>query len=137
MSISPDVPVIDRIDHVVLTVADPQRTIDFYTRVLGMQTISFGDGRQALGFGNQKLNLHQAGQEIDPKAKHPTPGSADLCLITRTPLAFVMQHLTVCGVPIEDGPVARTGALGPITSVYFRDPDGNLIEVSTYEASDP
>lgn len=135
MSTDPAAPAINRIDHVVLTVADVQRTLEFYTTVLGMQAISFGAGRQALRFGNQKLNLHQAGHEIDPKAKRPTPGSADLCLVSDTPLPLVMEHLARCAVPVEDGPVARTGALGPIMSVYFRDPDGNLIEVSTYEGS--
>ncbi len=125
-------PTIDRIDHLVLTVADIQRTVDFYSRVLGMQPISFGAGRRALRFGDHKLNLHEAGHEIAPKALHPTPGSADICLVTQAPLADVAAHLATCEVRIEEGPVGRTGALGPITSLYFRDPDGNLIEVSNY-----
>ncbi|XP_068596882.1 glyoxalase domain-containing protein 5 [Brachionichthys hirsutus] len=88
--------------------------------------------RKALGFGQQKFNLHQLGQEFEPKAQHPTLGSADLCLITKTPLAAVAAHLKTCGVEIEEGPVERSGAVGPITSLYFRDPDHNLIEVSNY-----
>ncbi|HEU5008652.1 MAG TPA: FMN-binding negative transcriptional regulator [Jatrophihabitantaceae bacterium] len=123
---------IERLDHLVLTVADVERTVEFYARVLGMQAVTFGSGRRALGFGQQKINLHLAGHEFEPKAALPTPGSADLCLITSTPLDGVVAHLAASGVPIEDGPVTRTGAVGPITSVYFRDPDGNLIEVSNY-----
>jgi len=126
--------VIDRVDHLVLTVADVEQTIDFYIRVLGMEPITFGAGRRALRFGRNKLNLHQAGHELDPKARRPTPGSTDVCLVTTTPLDRVVAHLRTCGVPIEEGPTSRTGATGPITSVYFRDPDGNLIEVSTYDA---
>jgi len=125
---------IERLDHLVLTVADIERTVEFYARVLGMRAVTFGAGRRALGFGRQKINLHLAGQEFEPKAAVPTPGSADLCLVTSTPLADVVAHLAACGVPIEDGPVARTGAVGPITSVYFRDPDRNLIEVSNYQS---
>jgi catechol 2,3-dioxygenase-like lactoylglutathione lyase family enzyme len=124
---------IDRIDHLVLTVADVDQTIDFYVRVLGMEPVTFGAGRRALRFGRHKLNLHQAGQELQPRARRPTPGSADVCLITTTPLDRVVDHLRAHDVPVEEGPVARTGATGPITSVYFRDPDGNLIEVSTYD----
>ena len=123
---------IDRIDHLVLTVKDIAATCDFYSRVLGMEVVTFGAGRKALAFGAQKLNLHQAGRELEPKADRPTPGSADLCLITAAPLAEVIAHLQRCGVPIREGPVARTGATGPIQSVYFRDPDQNLIEVSVY-----
>ncbi|HEY3140883.1 MAG TPA: VOC family protein [Acidimicrobiales bacterium] len=126
--------VIDRVDHLVLTVADIEQTIDFYVRVLGMEPVTFGAGRRALLFGRNKLNLHQAGHEFDPKARRPTPGSTDVCLVTTTPLDRVVAHLRARGVPIEEGPVSRTGATGPITSVYFRDPDGNLIEVSTYDA---
>jgi catechol 2,3-dioxygenase-like lactoylglutathione lyase family enzyme len=125
---------INRIDHLVLTVADLDQTMDFYVRVLGMEPVTFGAGRRALRFGRHKLNLHQAGHELEPKARRPTPGSADLCLVTTTPLDRVMDHLRAHGVPVEEGPVARTGATGPITSVYFRDPDGNLVEVSTYDA---
>jgi catechol 2,3-dioxygenase-like lactoylglutathione lyase family enzyme len=126
---------IERIDHLVLTVADVDRTVDFYARVLGMEPVTFGAGRRALRFGHHKLNLHQAGREPEPKARRPTPGLADLCLVTTTPLDRVMDHLRAHGVPVEEGPVARTGATGPITSVYFRDPDGNLVEVCTYGAA--
>jgi len=121
---------IDHLDHLVLTVANVAATCDFYTRVLGMQVVTFGAGRTALAYGAQKINLHQRGQEFEPKATLPTPGSADLCFITPTPLADVMARLRQCQVEILEGPVQRTGANGPIVSVYFRDPDGNLIEVS-------
>ncbi|GAB3987397.1 VOC family protein [Actinoallomurus acanthiterrae] len=121
-----------RLDHLVLTVADLDRTVDFYTRVLGMEPVTFGADRRALNFGPHKINLHRQGAEFEPKAARPTPGSADLCLVTETPIDAVVRHLEECGVPIEEGPVGRTGAQGPITSVYFRDPDGNLIEVSAY-----
>jgi len=126
--------VIDRVDHLVLTVADIEQTIDFHVRVLGMEPVTFGAGRRALRFGRHRLNLHQAGRELDPKARRPTPGSTDVCLVTTTPLDRVVAHLRACEVPIEEGPVSRTGATGPITSVYVRDPDGNLVEVSTYDA---
>ena len=125
--------VIDRIGHLVLTVADLDQTVDFYVRVLGMQPVTFGAGRRALRFGPHKLNLHQAGHELEPKARRPTPGSVDVCLVTTTTLARLTAHLHACQVPVEEGPVARTGATGPIASVYVRDPDGNLIEVSTYD----
>lgn len=121
---------IDSLDHLVLTVRDLQASCDFYQQVLGMEVITFGGGRRALAFGVQKINLHQAGQEFEPKALHPTPGSGDLCFLTSVPLAQVQQHLAACGVPVSEGPVQRTGAQGPILSVYFRDPDQNLIEVS-------
>ncbi|HKU87957.1 MAG TPA: VOC family protein [Casimicrobiaceae bacterium] len=123
---------IDRIDHVVLTVRDVDATCAFYARVLGMRVVTFAGGRKALAFGRQKINLHSAGREFEPKAAVPTPGSADLCLITTTPLANAAAHLATCGVALLEGPVARTGATGPIRSLYFRDPDRNLIEVSTY-----
>jgi catechol 2,3-dioxygenase-like lactoylglutathione lyase family enzyme len=123
---------IDAIDHLVLTVANIDATCDFYTRVLGMQAVTFGEGRRALAFGTQKINLHEHGKEFEPKAQTPTPGSADLCFITSVPLAEVIVHLQRCGVAIVAGPVPRTGARGPMTSVYFRDPDLNLIEVSNY-----
>jgi catechol 2,3-dioxygenase-like lactoylglutathione lyase family enzyme len=126
---------IDRLDHLVLTVADIDATVEFYVRVLGMEEVIFGEGRRALAFGRSKINLHPAGREYEPKAAHPTPGSADLCLITETPIAQVIAELSEHGVPIEEGPVARTGATGPIMSVYLRDPDGNLIEVSTYDGA--
>jgi catechol 2,3-dioxygenase-like lactoylglutathione lyase family enzyme len=121
---------IDRLDHIVLTVKDIDATCVFYQRVLGMRVVEFGEGRKALGFGNQKINLHQSGQEFEPKADQPTPGSADLCFLTATPVAHVVYHLQTQGIPLLEGPVRRTGATGPILSVYFRDPDGNLIEVS-------
>ena len=123
---------IDALDHLVLTVADVGATCVFYTRVLGMQEISFGAGRKALVFGVQKINLHQYRHELEPKAGRPTPGSGDLCLITSVPLDEVIEHLHACDVPVLEGPVPRTGARGPIMSVYFRDPDQNLIEVSNY-----
>lgn len=123
---------IDRIDHLVLTVFDLERTIDFYARVLGMEPVSFAEGRRGLAFGRQKLNLHQAGREFEPKALKPGPGAIDLCFISETPLAQVMEELKRHGVAIIAGPVPKTGALGPMMSVYFRDPDGNLIEVSNY-----
>ena len=123
---------IDRLDHVVLTVADIDRTVAFYTEVLGMREETFGAGRRALAFGRQKINLHEAGREFEPRADHPTPGSGDLCFITSSELAEVQQHLAACGVPIEEGPVDRTGALGPMRSVYIRDPDANLVEIAAY-----
>jgi catechol 2,3-dioxygenase-like lactoylglutathione lyase family enzyme len=123
---------IDRIDHVVLTAHDVDRTIEFYSRVLGMEPVTFAGGRRGLAFGRQKINLHQAGREYEPKALRPGPGSLDLCFITETPLEEVVAHLKAEGVAIAEGPVPKTGALGPMTSVYFRDPDGNLIEVSNY-----
>ena len=123
---------IDRLDHLVLTVADIDATVAFYTRVLGMEAVTFGAGRTALAFGRSKINLHRAGHEFEPKARRPTPGSADLCLIAVGPLEQVIEDLAAHGIPVEEGPVERTGATGPILSVYFRDPDQNLIEVSTY-----
>lgn len=124
---------LDRLDHLVLTVANVEVTCEFYARVLGMDVVTFGENRRALHFGSQKINLHEAGNEIDPKALRPTPGSADLCFITNTPMAEVIAHLRAQNVAIELGPVPRTGAGGAIESVYFRDPDGNLIEVSNYK----
>lgn len=121
---------IDSLDHLVLTVADVDASCAFYQRVLGMEVVTFGQGRKALAFGAQKINLHPAGREFEPKAQHPTPGSADLCFLTSVPLAQVQAHLAACGVTVSEGPVPRTGAQGPILSVYFRDPDLNLIEVS-------
>ena len=127
---------IDRIDHVVMTVRDVDETCDFYARVLGMRVVTFAGGRKALAFGAQKINLHQAGREFEPKAARPTPGSVDLCLITTSTLADVSVQLAACNVSIVEGPVDRTGATGPIRSLYFRDPDANLIEVSTYDTGD-
>ncbi len=123
---------IDKLDHLVLTVASISTTCDFYSRVLGMSVVTFSSGRYALSFGDQKINLHKTGNEFEPRAAHPTPGSGDICLITSIPLNEVIDHLIACNVPIIEGPVARTGATGPIMSVYLRDPDSNLIEVSTY-----
>ena len=123
---------IDRIDHLVLTVDDVARTIAFYVDVLGMIETTFGPDRKALMFGSSKINLHQRGREFEPKAATPTPGSADLCLIADDSLEVVVAELAAIGIAIEEGPVRRTGARGPITSVYIRDPDGNLIELSNY-----
>ena len=128
--------IIDRLDHLVLTVADIDATCAFYGRVLGMEKVVFAGGRVALCFGRQKINLHPAGNEYQPCAAHPRAGSGDLCFITETPLSDVQAHLAECGVEIIEGPAPKTGATGPITSVYFRDPDGNLIEVSNYEPGD-
>ena len=121
---------IEALDHLVLTVADMDATVTFYTRVLGMQVITFGEGRRALVFGQQKINLHPASAPLRPHAKSPQAGSADICFLTSTPLDEEIAKLDVCGILIEAGPVARTGATGPIRSVYCRDPDGNLIEVA-------
>ncbi len=121
---------IGRLDHLVLTVQDIEAACAFYERVLGMTRETFGEGRTALTFGRQKINLHTAGREFEPKAKRPTPGSGDLCFIADGPVEAIVAHLRAAGVAIEEGPVPRTGARGPITSVYLRDPDGNLIEVS-------
>lgn len=126
-----------RLDHLVLSVADIDRTIEFYERVLGMRAISFGEGRRALAFGSSKINLHQDGRGLEPHAARPTPGSADLCFITETHQAGVLRHLAACDIPVEQGPVPRTGALGPMSSSYVRDPDGNLIEISTYDPPPP
>jgi len=123
---------IERLDHLVLTVKDIAITVQFYISVLGMEKEEFGAGRLALKYGNQKINLHQVGKEFEPKAENPTSGSADLCFITEVPLNKAMDHVRSNGVEIIEGPVARTGATGPINSFYFRDPDMNLIEVSNY-----
>lgn len=121
---------IDSLDHLVLTVKDINTTACFYSKVLGMDIVSYGDNRKALAFGAQKINLHQCGKEFEPKAQQPTPGSADLCFITSVPMPEVVRHLASCNVAVIEGPVQRTGATGPILSIYFRDPDMNLIEVS-------
>ena len=124
---------IDRLDHLVLTVRDIDATCAFYERVLGMEVRAFGpDKRKALHFGRQKINLHQAGHEFEPKAARPTAGSADLCFVTTKSLEAMRVHLRACNVKIEAGPVERTGAMGRIRSLYVRDPDGNLIEVCAY-----
>lgn len=126
---------IDHLDHLVLTTARPQACIDFYTRVLGMALETFVGGtppveRQALKFGNQKINLHVQGAEFEPKAHLPVPGALDLCFIAAIPLGAVIERLAVANWPIVEGPVVRTGATGKIRSVYVRDPDFNLIELS-------
>ena len=123
---------VSRLDHLVLTVADLDLAVTFYTQVLGMEELTFGAGRRALRFGESKINLHQVGHEFEPKAHRPTPGSADLCFIVEQPVAAVAAELTAAGIVLVEGPVERTGARGPITSVYVRDPDGNLIELSNY-----
>ncbi len=121
---------IEAIDHLVLTVADQEATCRFYERALGMEVITFGANRKALRFGSQKLNLHPLGSDIQPKAAHPATGTVDLCLLTSTPIEQVIRHLQSCNVAIELGPVDRTGAVGPIRSVYVRDPDNNLVEIA-------
>jgi catechol 2,3-dioxygenase-like lactoylglutathione lyase family enzyme len=121
---------INKLDHLVLTVRDVEKTASFYESVLGMEKEVFAVGRVALKCGSQKINLHERGKEFEPKAHKPTPGSADLCFITQTPLDDAMAHVRRCGVEIIEGPVERTGANGPIRSFYFRDPDDNLIEVA-------
>ena len=123
---------IDRLDHLVLTVADIERTCAFYSGILGFEVLRFGEGRVALGFGNQKINLHQTGKEFEPKALRPTAGSGDLCFIATTPVDDVMRELNAAGVAIEEGPIGRTGAIGRIRSIYLRDPDQNLLEISNY-----
>ena len=125
--------VIDHLDHLVLTVANIEATVAFYTSALGMELVMF-EGRKALRFGEQKINLHQTGKEFEPKAAHPTPGSGDLCFITKTPLEDVIAHLNETDTHIELGPVERTGAVGTMQSIYMRDPDFNLIEISNYMA---
>ena len=122
--------VLDSIDHVVLTVRDIEATIQFYRDVLGMVPEQFAGGRMALKFGNQKLNLHVAGREFNPKASAPTPGSADLCFLTSIPINAVIKELHKRGIRVVQGPISKTGAQGPLCSVYIRDPDRNLIEIS-------
>jgi catechol 2,3-dioxygenase-like lactoylglutathione lyase family enzyme len=124
---------IESIDHVVLTVKDIDATCDFYSRVLGMEIVKFGQGRKALGFGSQKINLQQRGRESTLIADKPTPGSADICFITSIAIPDVVAHLSSLGVELIGGPVTREGARGAMLSVYFRDPDANLIEVSNYD----
>ena len=121
------------IDHIVLTLANLQRTLDFYIRVLGMREIDFSNGRKALAFGSQKINLHVKDEEILPNARNANIGTADICLLTDTPLELVLEELeAAAGIAVEQGIVPRTGALGTISSIYVRDPDGNLIEISRY-----
>lgn len=127
-------PQVQALDHLVLTVADLSATVAFYTEGLGMQMQRFratdGSNRWALMFGAQKINLHQAGAEFVPKARLATPGSADLCFLSDVPLATWIAHLAAQSIDVIEGPVARSGATGPIQSIYLRDPDGNLIEIS-------
>ena len=121
---------IDRIDHLVLTVKSIEATVDFYCDILGMKALRFGEGRIALAFGRQKINLHEVSAEFEPKARQATSGSADLCFLSETPLADWIAQLAEYQVPVEEGPVGRSGATGPIQSIYLRDPDGNLLEIS-------
>lgn len=123
---------VERIDYFVLTVRDIQTTCDFYSRVLAMEVEEFEGGRKALRFGEQKINLHEVGKEFEPKAREPVPGPADFWLVSDVPLESVAGRLTLCGFEIVEGPVERTGAMGQMNSVCFRDPDGNLVEVSSY-----
>ena len=122
-------PRISALDHFVLTVRDIDITCDFYARVLGAEPIRFGEGRRALQIGQQKINLHPLINAYTPKAQYPLPGSADICFLSDTPLATWLAHFEVCGIAVIAGPVPRTGAIGPIESIYLRDPDGNLIEI--------
>ena len=124
---------IDHLDHLVLTVRNLQKTCNFYTEILGMEEITFKETRKALKFGNQKINLHEQDNEFELKANVPIPGSADLCFITKTPLSEFKEHCKSKNIKIIEGPVKRTGAVGTINSVYLRDPDKNLIEISNYE----
>jgi catechol 2,3-dioxygenase-like lactoylglutathione lyase family enzyme len=119
-----------RIDHLVLTVRSIDETISFYARALGLEAVTFGPGRRALQIGDQKINLHEAGREFEPKALRPTPGSGDLCVVTDEPLVDVLARLAAHRIAVEEGPVARTGATGPLRSIYVRDPDGNLVEIA-------
>jgi catechol 2,3-dioxygenase-like lactoylglutathione lyase family enzyme len=130
---------VQRIDHLVLTCRDVAATIRFYTEVLGMKEVTFGAGRKALSFGRQKINLHPLGQTAEAGADkgaaiaaRPTAGSADVCLVVAENAGAILAHLAVCGIPVDEGPVVRTGALGPVESIYVRDPDGNLIELARY-----
>lgn len=123
---------VDSIDRYVLTVHNVELTCEFYSRVLGMQVVTFGNNRKALKFGNQKINLHQLGQEFEPKALKPTAGSADVCFITDMPLELAITQIKSSGIEIINGPVTRTGAIGSIESIYLRDPDGNLIKIANY-----
>lgn len=121
---------IKSIDHIVLTVSDIAQTCRFYSQILGMEEITFSNDRKALKFGSQKINLHLEGHEYEPIARQPTPGSADICLIVETSLSEVIMLLKNYGIPIVDGPIERTGAQGRLISIYIRDPDGNLLELS-------
>jgi len=128
---------VERLDHLVLTVKNVEASCAFYTKVLGMKEVTFQSGRKAVAFGNQKINFHEYGKEFDLKALRPAPGSADLCFITRDPIAQIISHLDTCGVAVIEGPVKRAGAMGPMTSIYIRDPDQNLIEIAVYNQETP
>ena len=121
---------IQSLDHLVLTVADVDASVRFYTDILEMNEVIFGEDRKAVGFGSQKINLHPASGPFEPHARQPTAGSADLCFLTNTPLETVTRHLEERGVAVIEGPVQRTGAEGPILSIYIKDPDGNLLEIA-------
>ncbi|WP_042159214.1 VOC family protein [Paenibacillus gorillae] len=124
-----------RLDHLVLTVNDVEASCLFYGDILGMEIITFGQGRKAAKFGQQKINFQQLGEEIDPKAKMPTPGSGDFCIITSDSIRSILEQLKRHDIKVELGPVERSGALGPMQSVYIRDPDENLVEISSYGPS--
>ena len=121
---------IQTLDHLVITTNNIEQTVEFYTRVLGMEAVNFNDSRKALRIGKQKINLHKFGEELTPHAMKPTPGSTDICLVTEAPINEVVSHLASCNVEIIEGPVKRTGAAGPLLSIYIHDPDGNLIELA-------
>jgi len=123
---------IERFDHIVLTVADLNKTCDFYAHVLGMEVVTFEGDKKALRFGRQKINLHEVGKELEPKSLRPTPGSGDMCFITEVPIRELITRFRKAGVEIIEGPIQRTGALGLMESIYLRDPDGNLLELSNY-----
>ena len=124
---------IERIDHFVITVSDINTTLQFYERVLGMESATFGEGRIALHFGNQKINIHPFGNEAKPNAPNAQPGTADICFISTFPIEAIKNHLATETVDVVYGPVKQVGALGPMDSIYFRDPDGNLIEIGVYQ----
>ena len=124
---------VDQIDHIVLTVQNIEKSCSFYAKVLGMEVIEFAGHRKALRFGNQKINLHEVNHEFEPKAQNPKPGAIDLCLLTSQDIDRTMAHLQQHNIQIIEGPVRRTGATGPLVSLYFRDPDGNLLELATPE----
>ena len=125
--------IVKAIDHFVLTVEDIDATCEFYGRVVGAERVDFGSGRVALRIGNQKINVHRRGSEHAPHAARPLPGSADFCLVAAAPIATIADHVRRAGVDIILGPTSKTGAIGPITSIYFRDPDGNLVEIGSYD----
>lgn len=127
---------VDSVDHLVLTVADVDRAVEFYEHILGMESITVQGERRAVRFGRQSIKLHQASELVEPTATHPVPGSANLCFVTSQPLSAVQEHLRSNDVRIEEGPVVRTGTSGPITSLYLRDPDGNLIEIARYDSAE-